>query len=364
MSMIKIENLFFILSFLVSFSCSHISSTNDASSFASGSGMSVNDEMSSESQNDVNESNSFVDSKETKIDMLYDNSNIAGVGPNPLNGQNDNGNGSGIVSEKNPIVALVFSPGIYRVLDNIKMLKALLKNETSGNLGVINIQITSGIGMGAIISTLFAANYTPEKMEWFFYKLFKDLDDVSPFTKQWGEIILKNLVKEIKFKNIQDLPRMLMLPLYDNQQKKIVLVKRGNIEKVLSYHLVIDTTSLADKGEDSRFSSPVKYFNFSPTLIRKSGADIVVSSNVLSAPNSFFSGNGLLVGVFARVSEIIKKQTSLYNYTIEHNNASGDMDNASDLKWMNRGVQNEFEKDRENILKIIQIWKSKAKAEI
>ena len=83
-------------------------------------------------------------------------------GPAPLDSQEF----STGVNKRKAVIGLMFTPGLARVFGSLSFSTALLSKKG-------DVQVYTGIGMGAVLAALMAKGLSPSQVEWSLRKFFK-----------------------------------------------------------------------------------------------------------------------------------------------------------------------------------------------
>jgi hypothetical protein len=201
-------------------------------------------------------------------------------------------------SKKEPVLALILGPGLNRVVSQITLISKLEENQ-------IPIHIISGTGMGAIVAALYSSGMKPSKIEWFFYKLFKEIANHKPYTRNWLNQMRPIINSAFQSQLIQNSKKTLVIPLFDNSKKEVVYLSRGKMVETLMANLML----ASDKGR-GRYSTALQKEIFNSIKIRKIGADMVVGIDVLNKDITFNSTSDYLVGIFGRITGMISREQS------------------------------------------------------
>ncbi len=253
-----------------------------------------------------------------------------------------------ISKKKIPVIAMLLGPGLNKAIATIPIFKELKKNK-------IPIHIISGVGLSSITAALFAKGNTPDKIEWFFYKLFNKVKDIVPFSKKWAKIVYELLLIEFDTKvNIQDLKLSLIIPVYDSQNKRVIYLKKGNLLNALAANI-----NLYNDKYFSNFSTVLPWEMFNPIPFREYGADIVIGIDIIGKDINFISGNDYLIGVFGKAINLIPQHQSKLNLLLQMNNSSMPLDCLTKIPQL---LQKAYTFSKENVPTIkhtIKTWSSR-----
>lgn len=191
---------------------------------------------------------------------------------------------------KKKVWGLVLSPGLNRVICHAVALRALKEKGISFN-------VVTGSGMGAIVASYLATGTTPEIIEWKFHKFFQKSNELRPFSEKWIKEVESNLLKDFKGKKIQSTKLTLLIPLYNNEERKIEYVKRGDL-----YDTLLSNLSLS-KSRKGIFSTSIEKGRISTAEMRKMGVEKVVSIDAIKGKIGFERKEDYLFGVYGRLSK-------------------------------------------------------------
>ncbi len=108
----------------------------------------------------------------------------------------------------------------------------------------VRFHVYSGSGFGLLLATFLAAGKSVDQIEWFFFKLKKDLESYAIYSEEWSSFLIKNSMDFIKSSRMEDLSGTLVVPLYHNPSKKIHYFTKGEIGKYLQASLSLDSEAL------------------------------------------------------------------------------------------------------------------------
>ena len=208
-------------------------------------------------------------------------------GPLPLEGNKQSSQGQA----PEPVVALYIGSGNYRTLASLGFFQKLLRED-------INIRIFSGEGFGALLASLFASEVTPERIEWLFFKFIKTGGNRELFYEDWRESLKETFYSELNYQNIDEVPIFLTLPVYSENQEKVVFRDSGELFSLLDAQF---------PGSQGNLKTPLDR-SFRPIEeLFAAGADLVVGLNVLGKKVSFVHGNDRNLPLYRTAMERLKK---------------------------------------------------------
>jgi len=235
-----------------------------------------------------------------------------GVGPKPI-GANLVG-----VNEDNPSVwALVLSPGLNRVICHAVAVRALYEKG-------IKFNIITGSGMGAIVAAYLAEGTTPEIIEWRFHKFFQKSEGMKPFSKNWIERVEKDLLKDFEGKKIQNTKITLLLPVYNELEKKVNYLRRGDLHKGLLENVSLRAKALG------KANSVIAYDKVDSSMLIGVGAQKIVEIDALGKKVKFEGSADYLFGIYGRLSSVKKEQRENY-FIMELPVSDFSLDSTKDL---------------------------------
>ncbi len=190
---------------------------------------------------------------------------------NPLT-INENENVKPEEVEKSPIkktsTTIFFGPGINRTVGYTSFIKGLKKQN-------IEIDMVSGVGMGAVFAAHMASGKTTQKMEWLYFKFFNETRGEKPFSKSWKKSLEEIFLKEFKNTEVQNLKTSLVIPVYQKNPPKIVYLNKGNLFELLKSQFIFSLK------EDGPYASPLISEAFDGFFLRKLGANFIIGVDVL-----------------------------------------------------------------------------------
>tara|TARA_Y100000590_G_scaffold469529_1_gene657802 strand:- start:244733 stop:245689 length:957 start_codon:yes stop_codon:yes gene_type:complete len=235
-----------------------------------------------------------------------------GVGPKPI-GPNRVGQ-----DEKNPSVwALVLSPGLNRVICHAVAVRALYEKG-------IRFNIITGSGMGSIVAAYLAQGTTPEIIEWRFHKFFQKSEGMKPFSKNWIERVEKDLLKDFEGKKIQNTKITLLVPVYNELEKKVDYLRRGDLHKSL-----LENVNLRAR-VPGKANSVIVYDKLDSSKLISVGAQKIVEIDALGRKVKFEGSADYLFGIYGRWSSVPKEQNENH-YLMELPIADFSLDSTKDL---------------------------------
>jgi hypothetical protein len=194
------------------------------------------------------------------------------------------------ITSKNPLIGLVFGPGVHRSLAFAYFLNVLLRSD-------INVAVTSGWGMGAVVASHFARGSSPEKLEWLFYKHFNETKGERVFSRPWKKSIREFFIEEFKGSTIQGQSLTLVIPLFDPEIMKVRSFDRGDLYSSLKAQF--DFFNPNDLGQ---YTTPLQEGVYDFKFLEKYGVDIVIGIDVLKDNIAFEKDHGFFLGLFGKIA--------------------------------------------------------------
>lgn len=198
--------------------------------------------------------------------------------------------------EPTKIVGAIFGPGINRSIGHVAFLKGIKTKN-------VKINIVSGVGLGAVTATLFAKGEKPDSIEWFYYKFFNEVKEVTPYSTKWRKILIDQIKNEFGNLTFEELKLACSIPLYANSNGEVKYIMSGSIVNALKSAILIYPSSL-----DNEYISPMKKSIFGKTNLTEIGADVVYAVNVLGNSVKFVDRNEFLMLNFGVTVNIVKKE--------------------------------------------------------
>ena len=198
--------------------------------------------------------------------------------------------------ERIPVVAITLGPGINRVFGHISLLKSLKES-------TITLHYLSGTGLAAIIAAMYAADMTPDKIEWVFYTFFNEAKEYPPYSPKWLDSLKSILNKVFADKMIEDLNHTLFLPLYNREAHLIEYPRTGHLVTALMNNL-----QLLPNNRKLKYSSAFTHQIYGTSTLKKNGANIIVNIDVLGQGIFFDSKHDFLYNIFSEISAIIGRE--------------------------------------------------------
>lgn len=199
------------------------------------------------------------------------------------------------------IIGLVFGPGLNRTIGHIPVIKYF-------NSRKIPYHVVMGIGMGAVFAAYVALGETHNKIEWDFYRLMSELKGVRPYSQEWMDIVDQKVLLKFKGKVMQELKKVLIIPLYDTKNDELTYFYKGDLYFALKYNL-----QLVAGSERQKYLSPLKGAPLELARLKKFNVDRWFGFDVLGDGLSFDKiGDDYLVGVFGK--QISIRQNALKDY--------------------------------------------------
>lgn len=213
------------------------------------------------------------------------NNEHVGVGPSLPSSENIK---SG-TKAKRSVWGLILSPGLNRVICHAVAVRAMYEKG-------ITFNVYTGSGMGAVVAAFLAEKITPEVIEWKFHKFFQKSKSLKPFSNEWIELVKSDLLIGFKGKQIQSTKLTLVLPAYNNEERRIEYARRGDLHAKLLENLKLS------KGKNGKFSTPLERGALGSEEFRKFGVQKVVNINVLGKKIAFSKNEDYLFGLFGKLS--------------------------------------------------------------
>ncbi|HLE10331.1 MAG: hypothetical protein A2504_04465 [Bdellovibrionales bacterium RIFOXYD12_FULL_39_22] len=253
------------------------------------------DNTSTSSSLEINDSLSLTSSMEN---VEINRAVVAGL---QVKDETDEENSSALMSTttKTPSLAIILGPGLYRSMAHLSVLKKL---EQSG----IRPNIICGMELGAIIAAMYARGVTTAKIEWQFYKFFKEVSKITPYSVDWFQILSETLLSDFKNANIEDSKITLVIPVTDRRDGEIIYLREGDL-----YNALLSNASPI-KADSEKFglkhsAAYLKHIFFRDEFARM-GADIVVGIDVLGRNISLQRASDLFIGVWGKIVTVIQRE--------------------------------------------------------
>ncbi len=213
-----------------------------------------------------------------------------GVGPKPIGPSPQ-----GPDDVKQNVWALVLSPGLNRVICHAVAVRALYEKG-------IRFNIITGSGMASIVAAYLALGTTPEIIEWRFHKFFQKSEGMKPFSKNWIERVEKDLLKDFEGKKIQNTKITLLIPVYNEMERKVNYLRRGDLHKSL-----LENLRLGSK-VPNKVNSVITYDRVDSSRLIKLGAQKIVEIDALGKRVKFEGSADYLFGIYGRLSSMSKEK--------------------------------------------------------
>ena len=220
----------------------------------------------------------------------------------PLINVNREGTGNNSeMGEAKKVVGLVFGPGMNRTVGYVPLVKHLKNNN-------ISYHVLMGSGVGAIFAAYIALGETHNKIEWEFHQMIKELEGKKPYGPEWIETLDKKILVKFKGKKIQELDKLLLIPLYDTRKDQISYFYRGDLYLALKYNF-----QLLTKKEGQKYLSGIKSSPYMVSELDRFGVDNWFGFDTLGDDLSFERvGDDYLIGVLGQL--ISTRETALKDY--------------------------------------------------
>ncbi len=242
-----------------------------------------------------------------------------------------------------PITALILGPGMYRSMAYLSLLKNLEQNG-------LRPKIISGMEMSSIIAAMYANGTTTAKIEWQFYKFFKEVANILPYTPPWLEILSEILLKDFKNKNIEESNFTLIIPVMDRITGEIVYLKNGNLYNALLANMSLMKTDAEKLNLEYQAAYLKKVFDRDNYAMM--GADLVIGVDVLGGKITLKSGNDLLIGIWGKIISSIQRDKGLLDLYLQLPTENMPLDSSNKLPYL-------LEKSYENASSISASIKNK-----
>lgn len=216
------------------------------------------------------------------------------------NAQNKRDNEENVKKVK---LGLILGPGLYRTFEHIMLLDQIEK------IGQ-KIDFLSGNGLGLLIAALYADGVSVSKIEWIFYRLFKQLKNIRPFSQEWVGVIKKTVNVYLKTKLIENLKIKLYAPRFIPQLKAVVYRDRGPLKQIVLENMFLDRKTM---GGPNPFMLEV----FNGKEFKKWGDVYLIGLDVLQNDLRFKRWGNFLIGVYGRVISNINRNLSSIDFLVK-----------------------------------------------
>lgn len=218
------------------------------------------------------------------------------------------------------VLGLYLGPGGHRVLGHLSVMKILEERNLRPSVYV-------GTGLSAIVLAQYLSGIKLNKIEWNFYRFFNSLGRKDePWSHSWISKVKEFLIDPIKAKKIQDLERILLVPLYDVNKKSVVLVRKGPLDKILMANLntlQVDSVSYIT-AVGRKFSLGSIRKNFDVTEIW--GVDVLGDHFEFDEYSS-----GFLTGLYGRAISNFQQSLQEFDFVFHLKLQHWTLDNRSNL---------------------------------
>ena len=234
-------------------------------------------------------------------------------------------------SAKVLIPGIYIGAGIYRSIQSLQLVKMLKKKGMS-------FQIFSGSGMGLVVASYLAAGKTIDQIEWFLFKLQRKLEGISPYTKDWGKLLISESEKFVGVKNIEHFKSILIVPLYDEKLKKMSYKKKGSYRSYLWSSLNMKTKDM--------YSTPLLKNYYSTAGLKKNSVDRVICINNLGERIKIERINHYVLGIFNRLKSFSSQEVNKWDFNLASRSelALDNLKNISDFRVEgSTGVEGQLE---------------------
>lgn len=202
------------------------------------------------------------------------------------------------------VISLYFSPGLNRSFSHIAFIRSANDHKFKGH-------IISGGGIGAVIATMHSFGITPEVMEWRLFKFLREKNvGTNLYNEKWRKSLLKNLLPELLDKNIRDSVLKLVIPLWDNEEKIIKWIDRGNVGHYLDLALRLNYQS------KDGLSSVIEGPQMNKDYLEKIGSDISYAIWSAGINLRLKKSSDYLVGIYGKVFSVYKSSENNFDHSI------------------------------------------------
>jgi hypothetical protein len=171
-------------------------------------------------------------------------------------------------------VGISFGPGLSRSISYVEVLKELERQN-------IQLNLITGNEFGAIIAALYANGITPEMIEWMFFKYFKEMKNLQPYSTKWIEEVDVHFLTKLKNIKIEELKIKFYLTLFDHVQNKAYFFNRGNVRDLILLSLRLTDNALKFK-DGKTYSGTFEKEVFNVRLMKSVGADFTIAVDSLT----------------------------------------------------------------------------------
>jgi hypothetical protein len=247
-----------------------------------------------------------------------------------------------VLSQKQAIVALDFSPALYHSLSYLKLISDLEKKK-------VNISVVISSGFSAIIAALYGKYKSANRLDWKAYALIKKLEKENKvYSTSWlktVEIFLKEEFQDIR---LEQLKLLVVIPTYDEKNNKLVLKHTGPVVEAIMSSLRIQNSR-----ESFLLNPSIEYFGKEKSF----GVDKVFRVSAFPRNFKLETTSGFVLGIYSKLAGLIHYRTDKFMQISDKKLIYIDkVPNMSDLMSL---VSDQSEEISLNISNSIQEWANK-----
>jgi hypothetical protein len=243
-----------------------------------------------------------------------------------------------------PVVAVILGPGLNRTIGYLSFFKIMQKNH-------IPIHIIAGSEMAAIIAAWYAKSMAPGKIEWMFYQYWQEAKKSNPYTGPWLKTVKNIFLNSLKDETIEGQKITLVLAVFDDQERKVKYLQRGNL-----FSALVSNITLSGSSRNKEYSTPFHWEVFNRQILEKYGADLVIGLDVLGKNPSFKSQNDFLVGIYGKAAWITQKEQNNVDLFLTLPITEMPLDSQDDLTSYTQRCDQASEIFSQKIIDKIKTW--------
>jgi len=241
-----------------------------------------------------------------------------------------------VEKQKNPIVAIDLSPGLYNSLAYIELFDQLDRNSIEPNILVAS-------GFSAVIAGLYAKYNNANRVNFKAFSLLAKLKKERAHSRSWYSELDDFLKEEFGEVKQESFKTLLVIPYYN--KNKLVIKYSGILRKNLMRSIDLN----------KRASNFLIRPNSSYTrLVQKLGVDLMFKYTVFDSSEKIKTDSGFLLGIYSKIKGFTSFEAHDYKSLKVKSSSIDKIGNISDLL---SGVRSRVNELVESMKLKIKIWK-------
>lgn len=203
-------------------------------------------------------------------------------------------------NQRDPIVALVLAPSLYRSLFYLGFIDQL-------RLEGIDVHIIIAHEMAAVMMSQYAKNKSVDRIEWEFFRLISDLSKTTPYRRSWKRTVFQYIDQHFDQLHFHQLSIKMVFPVLSRSSGDVVLRERGLVSNKLKEQFYLKGVSRRKYQYYSALEAKRGHFDVFDLVV----ADIFVYVDALAGNINFYADSQDLSSLYNTFSERFNREKSL-----------------------------------------------------